>query len=420
MVCQFAAGILLARMMGPDALGVYALAIAFVQVAAIIAQFGFPASLVRLVSVASAHNDPSSIRSAVLGSAEVVALISAFLIISAGIAYWTVDARFGLPAAALLLALLLVPLQALTATLSAAIRGLGYVIESQIATEVVRSILLLLMLAAWWVVRPAATPEQALLLNVAALAGAFAVLVFGVRKRLPQVDPGVRGKRDYTTLVASSFPFVLLAGAQVINYQMDVLLLGVLTTREEVGLYRVALQLADGAGVALFAISIAIAPTLARLQAQADWRRLRKLLVYAHAAATALMLPLGLGIFGWAGPLLELVYGGQYRRAAGALGILAVAKVLYAMVCFSGVALSMAGKPYVAALISFITIVLNVTLNLLLIPSYGMEGAAIATGTSEFIVNAIGLSYLLWVIRSGSMAAPDKPTPGKHYSRSEA
>lgn len=164
-------------------------------------------------------------------------------------------------------------------------------------------------------------------------------------------------------------------------------MLGVLTTQEQTGLYRVAVQVIDGLGIVLFAISAAIAPQLARLHAQTDWPSIQRILVYSHRAAVLVILPAALVIAGFGRELLTLVFGEEFSAAAGALEILALGKVAYASVGFAGLALSMLGHAGAAAIITLATVMINITLNLYLIPHYGIEGAAVATVVSTFSVN---------------------------------
>lgn len=392
---QFAVGVLLARMLGPEGLGIYAFIMALVHLLVIGAQFGFPAFLVRSVAVSRAQNAYAEIKGQIIGAGQIVLALSltlmavGFLWLSgAGLAFG------GISRSALVAGLFLLPLLALTATSSGAIRGLGHVIVGQLPDQVVRPITFLSVLLTLHVSGVVLTPERTLLAHGLAAFVALTLAAVVLLRLLP--DPARRTVADMqrAQLLRQSMPFLLLAGAQVLNYQTDVLMLGLLTTQEQVGLYRVALQVSDGVGVALFALSAAIAPQLARLHAQGDWRHIQRVLVYSHRGGVLLVLPLALGVALFSGPLLTLVFGEVYRPASSALEILALGKVAYASVGFSGLALSMLGRPGTAAIITLATVGMNVVLNLVLIPRYGIEGAALATVVSQFAVAAAGILYM--------------------------
>ena len=59
----------------------------------------------------------------------------------------------------------------------------------------------------------------------------------------------------------------------------------------------------------------------------------------------------------------------------------------------TGVLMTMSGNEYTAARIMFVAVVLNIILNILLIPRMGMEGAAVATATATVFWNALMLIY---------------------------
>jgi len=390
---QFAVGVLLARMLGPEGLGVYAFVIALVHLLVVVAQFGFPAFLVRSVAVSRAKNAFAEIKRMLVGAGQIVLLLSLTLL---GIGLiWLMGYGFkGIPHSALMAGFFLIPLLALTATTCGAIRGLGHVIVGQLSEEIIRPVTFLLVLLAFWSSGIVLSPERALLAYGFAAFLGLALAVTLLFYRLPKLEGNTLVDTQRSQLLRQSLPFLLLAGAQVMNYQTDVLMLGLLATQEQIGLYRVSLQVAEGLGVVLYAASLAIAPQLARLHAQGDWLNIQRILVYSHRGGALAVLPLALVLILFSGPLIAFVFGEVFRPAQGALNILALGKIAYATVGFSGLALSMLGRPGAATIIMLVTVGMNVVLNFVLIPRYGIEGAALATAVSQFVVNAGGILYL--------------------------
>ena len=76
------------------------------------------------------------------------------------------------------------------------------------------------------------------------------------------------------------------------------------------------------------------------------------------------------------------------------MSILALGKIAYATVGFAGLALSMMGRAGVAAVITLGTAALSALLALVLIPIYGMTGAAIAATTGQLLVN---FGSVIWI-----------------------
>ena len=82
-------------------------------------------------------------------------------------------------------------------------------------------------------------------------------------------------------------------------------------------------------------------------------------------------------------------FGEKYISAAPALQILAIGFMFHTLLGLNGLSLVIAGESRFISLSTFIASVLNVVLNALLIPDYGMIGAATATSVSYFIGNAL-------------------------------
>lgn len=391
-VLQFTVGALLARLLGPESLGLYAFTIAVAQLLSVVAQFGFPTSLVRHVAVGTESGAHGAIK-AQLRTAITIAIAASATIVIAGL-IWQYFSGAKRSEAPLLLGLFLVLPLALTGSLSGAIRGFGKVLLGQIPDQIIRPLFLLLPLAFLTILGKEVSAPDAMAMNILASLSALGLASWILWRTLPAPVRHASPSNSLSSDLWVTLPFLLLAGAQALNYHLDMLLLGILVPADQLGLYRVALQVSDGLQITLLAISTVIAPQIARLHAQNNLLGAAQLLVMSHRNAALIMLPLGLGIALLGQPLLNLVYGQAYAGAFTALAILSFGKIAYAMVGFAGLILSMLGRAGEAALLSVSSLLINATLNLLLIPRFGIEGAAMTSIIVQFLVNAAGLLYL--------------------------
>lgn len=391
---QFATGVLLARLLGAETLGVYAFYFAVIQVIAIVAQAGFPLYLVRAVARARESNDIAG-GTALTASAICVVIFVSFLIYGALYCLkdifaveWFVNNSEFYSAVYLILPLAMIP------TIAGALKGAGKIIQGQIPDLAVRPILFFFLVGGIYYLGSAVTVAEVFYVQFLALLVALVVALFSLslemkffgRQALVSVRP-IRALK-------SGSVYLLLAGAQVINYQTSVLLLGILASPTEVGLYRVGLQVSDALGVVLFAVSAVIAPQIARFHAREDWASVQRLVVISHRAAAAALLPFTLLAVFYGEEMLVLILGADYQGASEALTILVLGKLFYATVGFSGIALSMLGRPGVAAVVTFSSLLVNILLGLLLVPDYGAIGAAISTALSLLIVNVVSLRWM--------------------------
>jgi O-antigen/teichoic acid export membrane protein len=171
---------------------------------------------------------------------------------------------------------------------------------------------------------------------------------------------------------------------------LDTLLLGALRSPEEAGVYAVAtryLAVGQFIGVALVQV---VAPKLSELLALGDRDRARS--VYA-TTTTWLMLaawPLYLTMILMA-PALLSVFGDRYQEAQDAIAILGGAMLVATAVGPVDMVLLMAGKSAWNLANTVVALTANVVLNLLLIPDFGLRGAATAWGISILLNNLLPL-----------------------------
>jgi O-antigen/teichoic acid export membrane protein len=111
-----------------------------------------------------------------------------------------------------------------------------------------------------------------------------------------------------------------------------------------------------------------------------------------------LVIPLGLGVSLLAGPIIRFIYGERYvdgnLGADRALSILIWDACLIFFTYLYGQVLAIFGKQARVTLVAGIGAVINIVLNLVLIPRFSLIGAAVATVTTEFI-NLVLLAFFL-------------------------
>lgn len=166
------------------------------------------------------------------------------------------------------------------------------------------------------------------------------------------------------------------------NTRVDVLVLGYFASDHLVGLYSFAAMFAEGFYQLLVVVKARVNPLLATIT-QLELRRLLRrtmLIIYPVGAFVAVV------IFAvvWVGVHFEIPRAG-YKESLPILAILlALFWTISAYVPFDAI-LNQRGKPGWQSTYHVVVVLSNVVLNVWLIPSFGMAGAAIATGASYII-----------------------------------
>lgn len=384
-------GIVLARMLGPKDYGVYAYAFAIMNLLMVAAEVGVPTLLMREVASSLGLAQWGLLRGALRRCAQFVALAATSIsLLGFVILTWFADSIRPVVMCTMALMLLMLPVSALRKTVVHAIRGLDRVVAGLALEMFIQPLLVLIIVSLVFI----AWPEQRKphVAMAAQILSALVVLLIGtlvLRRLLPHeirtAVPEYQSRKWRTNALA----FTLIGGAGIINNQADMIMIGWLMTPEDVASYRVAMQ---GATLVAFGLQVAnsvLAPQFSRLYAQGDIEGLQRLATSSARVILAAALPLasafvlaGRAIVGW-------VFGAEYAAAHVPLGILAVGQLINAGFGSVGCLLNMTGHERVTARILWQTALLNIVMNVFLIPPFGTAGAAAASATSLALWNVL-------------------------------
>jgi len=385
------ASVTLARSLGPESYGVYVFVFSVITIIGLPVKMGIPVLVLRETARADQSGDGALMRGVWRWSDQTMALIALIVLVPCWICLWFVLDLETQRSAALLWALPLVPVLGWAEARGAATRALRHVLLGNGPDKVVRPLLLTggVILAAVSLAAPLTAAQVYIIhLGSAAVTLLIAAIVLNrVRPCHPGMDSPRATPREWITAV---LPLAGIAGLQLVSYNTDILMLGSLASDTEVGIYRVAVS---GANLALFGVTTAslfLQPYIARAYGAKDHRQLQKFATLGARLSFAATLPI-LAFF-WVGEkqLLTVVFGESYAGAFSALIILCLGKIVSGFFGSVGNILLMSGREWIALSGLAVSTVVNVVLNWILIPLYGIEGAAIATGASIAIL-AVGL-----------------------------
>jgi len=181
---------------------------------------------------------------------------------------------------------------------------------------------------------------------------------------------------------------------QVLLIYLDIVLLGVLGSSKQVAAYTVASRYILIGNFALSSVGIAITPQLGRLWAAGKIEAARTVYRESTWWIMGISWPM-LILMALFAPLLMSLISQSYTIGALALEILAVAMLANTGTGNNGIAILMAGRNSANLLIGTVAVILNVVLNVVLIPRFGPTGAALAWSGS-ILFTAIAASLVLF------------------------
>jgi O-antigen/teichoic acid export membrane protein len=183
-------------------------------------------------------------------------------------------------------------------------------------------------------------------------------------------------------------------GGLIISYT-DTLMITVFRTLPEVGFYQVAQPTAHILSMLGGALIAVLFPMVSELWARRERRLLGGALHFLIKFSFILIIPAALVFIAFPDIIIRLLFGEGYLGGATALQILGGVAIVSTLYKILAITIAGIGKPVINTKVVGYMACLNLVGNLLLIPPYGIEGAAIAT----FCSFLLGLVLLFHYVR---------------------
>ncbi len=178
----------------------------------------------------------------------------------------------------------------------------------------------------------------------------------------------------------------------------DTLILGALRSSAEVGVYAVATRIVALATFVMPAVSQAFAPRITDLYHRGRHSELRHAYYVVTGWNLALSLPAFVLLLAFPAQLLGL-FGPSFSVAVTVTVVLVAGQLVNAATGPGGMMLTMSGRPGWGLADNVATLALNVALNLVLIPRYGIVGAAVAWSASLIVCNGARVVQVWLLLR---------------------
>jgi O-antigen/teichoic acid export membrane protein len=279
----------------------------------------------------------------------------------------------------------------------------------RLAANIGKLVLVFVLIATDAGLVPLVAAMTATLLAASLLAWVFARRRFGFRATW---DPAL-----VRPLLRDALPIwpAMLAG--VLYLKLDALMVALLASRHDTGIYGAAYQPVEYVLLASVVILNVLFPLIARTHGRDPQQFVR---VYRRGTEVLLaaMVPVAVVLLLSSRALTDVAYEARFQDAAGPMAVLGVALVFLALNAWQGLVLLAADRQRINVVYLSIAVVLNVGLDLALIPWVGPIGAAIGTlisgialvGMSTFAVHrfagaTLGVAGIARVCAAGALLA---------------
>jgi O-antigen/teichoic acid export membrane protein len=406
MSLNFLVQIVMARIMGLAAFGSANTALAILNIVVIPAALGYDTASIRFVALA--HDDQPRLRALTVRIARAVALscLLTVVLVAAGAGMEDLLGSSEL-AVGLAFLIVIVPGFALIRVGEAWLRGFGSVVRAQInSTMLVPLLTIVFLLAQRLALGSGRTVDVAGALGARAVATAIsgAVIVAFVARRIGarstervDLEDSTKTEMKKVAMVLCGVGFLTMAVSQ-----LDVVAVSYIRGASAAGVYSAASRVALAMNVCIVAVAFVLAPQVAKLFSEGKMERMQSE-VSAAAFWSATLMSCACAILIPASPLVLRIFGSDFSGGADALRILMLGQLANGLCGPVAVVLNMTGKQTLAIRALGMAAVMDVVLLVVLVPNFGLTGAASATAVCTLIWNASMLIYVrrdlgIWVL----------------------
>jgi O-antigen/teichoic acid export membrane protein len=409
----FVSQIVLARLMGEFEYGIFTFVWVLVVVFGNLSCLGFHTVVIRFLPIHETRGEHDLVRG-LNWTARVFALISASILAASGFAflqvfdhivpdYWMVPVFLGL---------FTLPMIALGDVLDGTARANGWALTALGPTYILRPLLILafMLIALWWGAdRSARTAmEAALAATYLTTLMQFVRVTWRLRRHL---GPGSLAF-DIRPWTRFALPLFLVDGIGFLLTNSDVVVVGLYLPPDQVAIYFAAAKTIALVQFVYFSVKAAAAPRFSAIIARNDRQELAAFAGQAARWAFWPALAVGLSVLA-AGNLLLSLFGPAFGQGYPLMIILFAGILAKASVGPGEILLNMAGHQRLCVILYAVILSANIALNMLLIPHFGLEGAAMATAAAMMIEAAllhIAVRHRLGIVIF-AFARPQPATP---------
>lgn len=195
-------------------------------------------------------------------------------------------------------------------------------------------------------------------------------------------------KERASTLIKDCWPLIISSAAWIIYTRIDQIMIGEMLNDQAVGYYSAAIRLSEMVNIIPMIIAFSIIPALTPL-------RKTNPELYNHRFQMTYDVVVGIMMFGavitmfLSGWIIHILFGDEYSASSTVLNIHIWSAIFIAMATVSGKYLINEGLQKVTMQRHLLGVIINIPLNYVVIPLYGIEGAACASLFSLVFSNYI-------------------------------
>lgn len=374
-----------ARFLGPGVLGSFTLSFTVLQLASVLSLMGLDNLLIRKVASARASGDYRAMKGAYMSALRISIFSSITLAILLYVAApYLASTLFSKPwlGTSLQTVSLALPFFVLTTLHASAFRGSKNMIGFTLFKTLIPFLNTLIIIGSWYI-GTRVSPVTGLTASIILIS-----IGYWITWNKFSAISSVAGAEtiDSRKMIAEALPMMITGSVFFILNWVDNLVIGIYWPEASVGIYDTAFKIASASAAILMAVNAIQAPTFAEIHSQGNHQRLKRyvftstrLLFYTTTPITLVLL--------FMPELILSLFGKGFTEGSLSLQILALGNFFNCITGSVGILLMMTGYQRQYNRIIMVAATVATGLNFMLVPVWGIEGAAVASSTSKIIWN---------------------------------
>jgi stage V sporulation protein B len=193
-------------------------------------------------------------------------------------------------------------------------------------------------------------------------------------------------------LIFFSVPVVITGLAELALYDTGTLVIGHYMASSFAGYFNVASTVARFPLIISMAVATSVLPAAAEAMSLNNHDLLRTYILQSYRYVSFVVMPLCVGTIVFAAPIISILFGNAYLPGAVSLQILAAGMLFFTLYTISSSIAQGLGRPKLPMYVLIFGTVIDIVLSIILVPTMGINGAAIATTVAALIL----MSVLMW------------------------
>lgn len=391
MITQYLFIFTVAHLLGPGMLGTFTLSFTVMQLVSILALLGLDNLLIRKVAAAKASNDLIALKSAYQTALKTTAVSSLLLaLLMYFLSPFIAGSIFNKPLLTDHLKIMSCALPPFVwITLHAgAFRGSKNMLGFTLFKTVIPLLNAVLIFFAFQI-NIAFTPVMGFTSSTILVAIFYFI---SWRKYSNHSNIPLEKKLYWKNMVKESLPMMMTGSIFFILNWVDNIVIGIYWSEAQVGFYDTAFKISSASAAILMAVNAIQAPTFAEIKSSNDQHRLKTYVFNSTRLLFYTTAPITLVILLFPEFLLSL-FGSDFTKAGVSLQILAAGNFINCITGSVGILLMMTGYQSQYNRIIIIAAIIGISLNFILVPKMGIEGAAISSMVSKIFWNLAAVYY---------------------------